>query len=698
MTPEQKKLLSLFIEIDDICERHDIVYYMAGGTLIGAMRHKGFIPWDDDMDLLMTRDNWLKFIEVTRYDIPENRVLECQELDRDYPNMFGRYTDITSSAIHKNQILGDGIAGYVVDILVLDPIPDKTESYVRYRDDLLLYSDLVNPSLNYSYRYQVNGDRYPVYSKKMKRLGKNEVLSEIEQRLFAYNEEACPYYVMRWGGAPFIFDKDMYGNSRFATFEGIKCRIPDRTGDYLTWHYGDDWMNIPHHSEHESHDAIFSFTTDYKTIQKDYLRYLDIKKVRKSIEHRKHYLLNHMDALSEVKDRQVRILSLATKLDIEYKVLNCGFDIFQALKEEKHEKLSVLFAKFFDEQLSRKQIGREDYLGIGRFNKPVYCGLDDGILYVAVMVLTHTNRIAKAARLIEVRETTGIPISSDLKDALSLILQIRKAISLYDLGKYAESFELTTTLLSNYHKNYNLNVLKIRHLMDRGAFDEAEESVDIAMAIFPRDGVFLKFYGDLVYRKDKDRAYKIYEKAVAMTTNGCTHLEVKEKVLADKSELIAKTMEKLDLESANRYFQLADDDLDFYILKQNISLNSIDSAEELFSQIQGIKKMLIHFDFDLKLLALLKMYYIKIGEKPKVADLRTKYLTANTVSDYHELAAELETYEEHEKDGTYYKLLGDVSSNLGLIDEANDFWSKARKLPIDDLTRIELKTTMLKES
>ena len=64
----------------------------------------------------------------------------------------------------------------------------------------------------------------------------------------------------------------------------------------------------------------------------------------------------------------------------------------------------------------------------------------------------------------------------------------------------------------------------------------------------------------------------------------------------------------------------------------------------------------------------------------------------------HELAAELETYEEHEKDGTYYKLLGDVSSNLGLIDEANDFWSKARKLPIDDLTRIELKTTMLKES
>lgn len=203
MSPEQKRLLSLFKEINDICNRHNIVYYMAGGTLIGAIRHKGFIPWDDDMDILMTRDNWEKFIEVTRTDIPENRVLECQELDRNYPNMFGRYTDVTSTAIHNNQVLGDGICGYVVDILVLDPIPDK-EHHEKYTADLMLYSDLVNPSLNYSYRFDVNQNRFMKYYKRMQKEGKDKVLTELEDKMFRYNEEDCQYYVMRWGGAPFL--------------------------------------------------------------------------------------------------------------------------------------------------------------------------------------------------------------------------------------------------------------------------------------------------------------------------------------------------------------------------------------------------------------------------------------------------------------------------------------------------------------
>lgn len=529
MTLAQKKLLELFIEIDDICKRHDIVYYIAGGSLIGAIRHRGFIPWDDDMDIIMTRDNWKKLIQVTESDIPNNRMLACQELNRDYPNMMGRYTDISTTAIHNNEILGDGKPGYVVDILILDPIPDKGESYKKYTEDLMLYSDLINPSLNYSYRYDINKKRYNKYYKTMKKKGKEAVLSQLEKEMFSYDEEKCDYYVMRWGGAPFIFNKDMYGSSRWGIFEGIKCRIPDRTGDYLTWHYGDDWMYIPRHDEQESHDAIFSLTTDYKTIQADYMKYIDAPKVRKAIIKRKQFLLKQMKKRHENQDEEVLARAVCTRMEIESKVNNGGFSINEALNNNEYKKLSDLFSEFYDKQLSRKYIGREDYRGIRRFNNPVFCGVNDEILYVSVMVLIHTNRIAQAARLIEVREKSLGAISEQLQNAKNLIIAIREAISDYDLNRKESAWKKTKTLFETFPNNDSLNMFYIRQLLEREDIEEAMALSKRALNLFPENGVYDKHVGDCLYRLgNKKEAFDCYNKALERTTNGYVIMEIED--------------------------------------------------------------------------------------------------------------------------------------------------------------------------
>ena len=67
MNEMQKRILGLLVEVDTICRENDIEYYLEGGAILGALRHGGFLPWDDDSDLAMTRDNWEKFKKVFEY-------------------------------------------------------------------------------------------------------------------------------------------------------------------------------------------------------------------------------------------------------------------------------------------------------------------------------------------------------------------------------------------------------------------------------------------------------------------------------------------------------------------------------------------------------------------------------------------------------------------------------------------------------
>ena len=75
-------LFDLLVEIDDICESHNIEYYLSGGAALGALRCGRFLPWDDDIDLFITRDNWHKLRDLIDQNpemLPENRDLVCFE-------------------------------------------------------------------------------------------------------------------------------------------------------------------------------------------------------------------------------------------------------------------------------------------------------------------------------------------------------------------------------------------------------------------------------------------------------------------------------------------------------------------------------------------------------------------------------------------------------------------------------------------
>ena len=527
MTETQKHLLKLFKEIIDICHENDIVYYMAGGTLIGVVRHGGFIPWDDDLDIMMTRDEWEKFVEICRDSLPEDRFLECQELNRDYPNTFGRYTDTSTCAIHKNESLGDGHAGYVIDIIVLDPVPDA-EAHRKYTEDFMLYSDMINPTVNYSYRFNVNKDRYIDAMKRIRNGEREAVLSELEERMFSYREEDCDYLVLRWGGVTFLFEKSLYGRSRWGVFEGLKCRIPDRTSDYLVQHFGDDWEFIPPHDEQASHDAVFSLDVDYKTIQGDYLPLIDKEEAKNKWKDRKMFYFKHMDERSRRNKNLVRAHAELCGMEVRRQCAETDLDLRQLLEERRFDELLEFFSPYIQKATSRLMIGREDFRGMQRFEEPLYADAGDDILYLVLMTMINRNMIAKANRLLDVREKRlGTP-GEELNKVRDFIRRYRKAVSDYDLERREEAIESAETLFEEYPDNFSLAMFLSRAYVEQGLYEKAKAALDESIRKYPGEGYFLKYLGDYYkdHEADEERAIELYQQAKDSTNNGIVLFEI----------------------------------------------------------------------------------------------------------------------------------------------------------------------------
>lgn len=142
-------------EIHAICVKNDITYYLAMGSLIGAVRHGGFLPWDDDADIMMTLDEFKRFKEACKTDIPEGRILCSPDEQESYGFLLPRYVSKETTAIHTSQSLHEDVCGEVIDIFILDPIADGREAYKAWVQDVNLYSEVRNYANVCSARFEM---------------------------------------------------------------------------------------------------------------------------------------------------------------------------------------------------------------------------------------------------------------------------------------------------------------------------------------------------------------------------------------------------------------------------------------------------------------------------------------------------------------------------------------------------------------
>ncbi len=116
------KMLDILSAIDETCRAHNLRYYLLGGTMLGAVRHKGFIPWDDDADVCMPHSDYDKLIEHADEWLPKRYELICAEHNDYYPQPFAKIQDAETTLIEHAHL--KYLGGVYVDVFPVDGMPD----------------------------------------------------------------------------------------------------------------------------------------------------------------------------------------------------------------------------------------------------------------------------------------------------------------------------------------------------------------------------------------------------------------------------------------------------------------------------------------------------------------------------------------------------------------------------------------------
>ena len=239
----QNVILDIVKDIDELCKKNNIEYYLLGGSAIGAIRHKGFIPWDDDMDIIMSADNYERFINICREQLCQEKYYLQVGLE-DWPLYF---TKVKLRGTHLIELEGETIPevnkGIYVDIFKLDNAPtNKTARFIQYILAKLFLC------------YQLRERTYKSASLKKKimivlsfplkwRALKNAVKRYIEQ----YNKRECDYWAFFYGRTKFstcFVKKKIYGKPLRVPFEDTFLPVPEHYDEYLTQMFG-DYMTPP---------------------------------------------------------------------------------------------------------------------------------------------------------------------------------------------------------------------------------------------------------------------------------------------------------------------------------------------------------------------------------------------------------------------------------------------------------------------
>lgn len=255
----QLVLLSMLKDVDKICKKHDIHYLLFSGSVLGAVRHQGFIPWDDDLDIAIHRDQYSQLLKALQEDLPEQYVVQCFDLDERYLVPFpAMKIRLKNTFVEEENILLKNKCtdcdGVFIDVFLLNYVSEDKKMDYHWR--------LKNTGLATVITTLENMNRNPISLKKQFLQNAIDYGNQNRDSKLIGDEITWIYNSPR---KPYIYRYDDIFPTKLYPFEDGMFPVPNNPEAFLKAHYGDSYMEYPPEDKRApKHMKYVSLLSDYK--------------------------------------------------------------------------------------------------------------------------------------------------------------------------------------------------------------------------------------------------------------------------------------------------------------------------------------------------------------------------------------------------------------------------------------------------
>ena len=237
----QRKIIGNLEAIDQVCREHGLRYYLWAGTMLGAVRHKGFIPWDDDMDICMPRPDYEQLIAHWREWLPEPYEVISPETDPTYPDPFAKIEDASTTVLERPDF--KFLEGVYIDVFPIDGVPadenERESHFKRYK----VWRHLLFLRGRDPFKHG-HGPRswFPWLLHKAWSLA--ELQEKVKEYMTKYPYEESEYVCDYDDGLKGVIEKRLLGTPQTYPFEDKQFLGVEHYDEYLSNKYG-DYMQLP---------------------------------------------------------------------------------------------------------------------------------------------------------------------------------------------------------------------------------------------------------------------------------------------------------------------------------------------------------------------------------------------------------------------------------------------------------------------